>query len=162
MTSRLSRQGGFTLVESIVVIAVGAIVMAAIFPVFLLLYRIETAWGANTQARASGLLAEDSLVRDLRAYHVETLKPLVLRAAGDPNFSVTYSVDAGRLIREVNGTSTSRSVVAHGIRAVSVSCSGNPATLRLAITSAGLSGTDVPLTPDLLVTPRNQQGCPSQ
>lgn len=163
MIARRKRQAGFTLVETIVTVAVGALVMAAIFPVFLLLYRVETAWGASSQARASGLLAEDSLIRDLRAYQVARLEPLVLRAPGDPNFSVTYSVDsAGRLVREVSGTGASHAVVAHGISAISASCSGTPATIRLAIATEGLSGGGVLLAPDLIVTPRNLQGCPPQ
>lgn len=163
MINRVRRQRGYTLVETIVAVTVGAIVMAAIFPIFLLLYRVETTWGDATQARASGLLAEDSLVRDLRAYQIETLSPLVLRAPGDPFFSVSYSVDgSGRLIRKVIGNETSSAIVAHGINAITVSCSGDPATLRLIISTAGLSGTSVQLKPDLVVTPRNAQECPPQ
>jgi prepilin-type N-terminal cleavage/methylation domain-containing protein len=99
VTDRLQRQGGFTLVEMIVATMIGAIVMAAIFPVFLLLYRVETTWGAATQARATGLIAEDYLIRDVRAYQVvpgksETNRLYLSGQGTSPVFAVIYSVEA--------------------------------------------------------------------
>ncbi len=161
MTHRIRYQGGYTLVETIVAVTVGAIVMAAIFPIFLLLYRVETTWGDTTQARASGLLAEDSLLRDLRAYHVQKAgnDTLVLIALADPDqetYSVTYSVDSGRLLRTVSGSPAT--VVAHGIRGFTA----YPCTLgviRVHIVTLGTAGAAVSLEPELSVAPRNQ-GCP--
>jgi prepilin-type N-terminal cleavage/methylation domain-containing protein len=164
MTRTRSRQGGYTLVETIVAVAVGAIVMAAIFPAFLLLYRVETAWGGATQARATGLIAEESLVRDLRAYHVDSTSPdLSLSSPGERNYSIDYAVDdSDRLIRtvRVDGVAVSSSIVAHGIHQVVASCSGDPATIRLVIWTTGIGGPEVRLRPNLLVTPRNPQACP--
>jgi type II secretory pathway pseudopilin PulG len=161
MNARLRRQGGYTLVETIVGITVGAVVMAAIFPVFLLLYRVETTWGDAKQARATGLLAEDTLLRDLRAYEVVSLSPLVLSSPGDHSYSIDYSVDdSGRLIRRIDKDDASRVVVAHGIKDITIYCFGNPAQVRLVITTISIAGTGVSLEPDLVITPRNRQACP--
>src|SRR2546428_5198853 len=161
MIRTLRFQGGYTLVETVVGVTVGAIVMAAIFPVFLLLYRVETTWGDAKQARASGLLAEDTLLRDLRAYEVVSLSPLVLTTPGDHSYSIDYLVDeSGRLIRRVDKDDASRTVVAHGIKDISAYCFGNPAKVSLVITTLGIAGRGVSLEPDLVVTPRNPQVCP--
>lgn len=165
MTAKIRRrQGGYTLVETIVAITVGAIVMAAIFPVFLLLYRVETTWGEATQARATGLLAEESLARDIRAYRVDQLDPLTLRTVGEQPLYIDYALDdAGRLIRTVreNGIAISSVIVAHGIEKITATCSGDSAaTIRLAIWTTGIGGPSVRLRPNLVVTPRNPQGCP--
>ncbi|TMD07653.1 MAG: type II secretion system protein [Chloroflexi bacterium] len=159
MTRRARRQGGYTLVETIVAITIGAIVMAAIFPVFFLLYRVEVTWGDSTQARASGLLAEESLLRDLRVYRVQQAdhNSLVLISPAGPNqtYSVTYSVDSSRLMRTVSGSSAT--VVAHGIKEFTAyPCSLG--VVRVAIVTLGTSGTAVPLEPRLSIAPRNQ-GC---
>jgi prepilin-type N-terminal cleavage/methylation domain-containing protein len=161
VTGRIRCQRGYTLVETIVAVAVGAIVMAAIFPTFLLLYRVETTWGDRTQARASGLLAEDSLLRDLRAYHVQTTGQdiLVLTALAEPDqqiYRVTYSVDSGRLMRTVSGSPST--VVAHGIKEFTAyRCSLG--MIRVRLVTLGTAGAAVPLEPELSVAPRNQ-GCP--
>jgi hypothetical protein len=157
------------LVETIVTITLSAIVMAAIFPIFLLLYRVETTWGNANQARTSGLLAEESLLRDLRAYHVRTAgtDTLVLTAPADPDgqtYSVIYSVQidpatgvsTGRLMRTVAGSPAT--VVAHGIKEFTA----YPCLLgviRVHIVTLGTAGAEVPLEPELSVAPRNQ-GCP--
>lgn len=168
MTRRV-RQGGYTLVETIVTITIGAIVMAAIFPIFLLLYRVETTWGDANQARASGLLAEESLLRDLRAYQVQKAgyDQLVLTALADPDrqaYLVTYSVaidaatgvSSGRLMRTVSGSPAT--VVAHGIKEFTAyPCSLG--VIRVHIVTLGTAGAAVPLEPELSVAPRNE-GCP--
>jgi type II secretory pathway pseudopilin PulG len=177
VSRRLRRQVGYTLVETIVAITVGAIVIAAIFPIFLLLYRVETTWGAK-QARVSGILAEDTLLRDLRAYDVDQLPvdqrpagqlpvdrrhPLTLRASGGEPYFVEYSVDASaRLIRtvRVEDTVLSSFAVAHGIQLFTADCSGDPATIRFTIEATGIGGTIVRLAPPLVITPRNPQRCP--
>ena len=169
MRDRLRRQGGYTLVETIVAVTVGAMVMGAIFPIFLLLYRVETTWGNANQVRASGLLAEESLLRDLRAYEVEKTgyDQLVLTALADPDqqtYSVTYSVlidpstgeSSGRLMRTVSGSPAT--VVAHGIKEFTAyPCSLG--VIRVRIVTLGTAGAAVPLEPELSVAPRNQ-GCP--
>jgi prepilin-type N-terminal cleavage/methylation domain-containing protein len=169
VTRRVRCQGGYTLIETIVTITIGAIVMAAIFPIFLLLYRVETTWGNATQVRASGLLAEESLLRDLRAYQVETtgFDQLVLTALAGPDqqtYSVTYSVpidpatglSSGRLMRTVSGSPAT--VVAHGIKEFTAyPCSLG--VIRVRIVTLGTTGAAVPLEPELSVAPRNQ-GCP--
>lgn len=164
MNSRRQRQGGYTLVETIVAVTVGAIVMTAIFPIFLLLYRVETTWGNATQARASGLIAEESLVRDLRAYHVDRLDPLVLSslATDGPTYQIEYSVDLATLIRTVTqGDNTlSKVIVAHGIEQLTATCSLDGTAIELQISTTGTGGTPVRLDPDLVVTPRNPQVCP--
>jgi len=166
MIDRVRRQGGYTLVETIVAVTVGAIVMAAIFPVFLLLYRIETTWGAANQARATGLIAEDSLVRDVRAYEVVPgeagLNRLGLRALGARPYWVAYSLEGSQLVRKVTDGGSgliSRSVVAHGIDHFAASYSCQQAWLQVAIWTTGISGATLRLEPDLIVTPRNQE-CP--
>jgi prepilin-type N-terminal cleavage/methylation domain-containing protein len=169
MIRRIRRQGGYTLVETIVAVTVSAIVMAAIFPVFLLLYRVETTWGDANQARASGLLAEETLLRDLRAYDVQTAGKgkLVLAAPADPaqqTYTVTYSVEmdpstgvsSGRLMRTVSGSLAT--VVAHGIKEFTAyPCSLG--MIRVHIVTLSTAGAAVPLEPELSVAPRNK-GCP--
>jgi prepilin-type N-terminal cleavage/methylation domain-containing protein len=170
----LRRQAGYTLVETIVAMTVGAIVIAAVFPVFLLLYRVETTWANASQARASGLIAEDSLLRDVRVYEVERSEPtlLLLRALGTgPTYSVTYSVkrwidSSGQLrtallrtVRDKDGNVLSQRAVAHGIRTFTTGCFGS--TLSVSLVVDGSDGTPVPVSPDLLVTPRNLKGCPT-
>lgn len=166
MNGAVRRQGGYTLVETIVAIAVGAIVMAAIFPIFLLLYRVETTWGDAKQARATGLIAEDSLVRDIRAYEVVPgeagLNRLSLRALGAEPYRVAYSLEGSQLVRKVTdarGVLISHSVVAHGIDHFKASYSCQQAWLQIAIWTTGINGATVHLEPDLIVTPRNQD-CP--
>lgn len=161
MTRRVRRQAGYTLVETIIAVTVSAIVMAAIFPLFLLLYRVETTWGDANQARASGLLAEDSLLRDLRAYYLKEAGPnkLVLSLLADPDqqaYSVSYTMDSDRLVRTVSGSPPT--VVAHGIKGFTAfPCSLG--VVRVRIVTLGLAGGGVSLNPELSVAPRNR-GCP--
>ena len=161
MTRRVRRQAGYTLVETIIAVTVSAIVMAAIFPLFLLLYRVETTWGDANQARASGLLAEDSLLRDLRAHHVQTAgkDTLVLTLLADPDqqtYSVSYSMNSDRLVRTVSGSPPT--LVAHGIKEFTAyPCSLG--LIRVHIVTLATAGPAVSLAPELSVAPRNQ-GCP--
>jgi len=179
VNSPVRRQGGYTLVETIVAVTVGAIVMAAIFPIFLLLYRVETTWGNATQARASGLLAEESLLRDLRAYHVDRVAPLVLvdrvdslvlsgLATDGQTYRIEYYIEkststtqTSRLIRIVTkgGNALSKGVVAHGIEELTASCAVNRRSIQLEIKTTGTGGPPVQLDPVLVVTPRNSQVC---
>ncbi len=178
MSGVVRRQRGYTLVETIVAITVGAIVMAAIFPIFLLLYRVETTWGNASQARASGLLAEDSLLRDLRAYHVDRLDPLVLAdrvdflvlsgvASNGQTYQIEYSIDRSTLVSPPvlvrivsrDGNTVSKTIVAHGIEQVSASCAVNRRSIQLEVLTTGTGGHAVRLDPALIVTPRNTQVC---
>jgi len=159
---RSRRQGGYTLVETIIAITVGAIVMAAIFPSFLLLYRVETTWGDANHVHASGLLAEESILRDLRAYQVQKtgFDTLVLASLADPDrqtYSVTYSIPqkSTQLMRTVSGSPGT--VVAHYIQEfTSYPCSLG--VVRVHIVTLSAAGAPVPLEPALSVAPRNQ-GC---
>lgn len=173
-------QRGFTAVEVIVAVAVGGLVMAAIFPVFLLLNRVETTWRENEQARAVGLVAEQSLSRDLREYDViqpgnyDVDKPdcagcqqLVLQAGpksgpGETTFCVNYflekdpgSGDLPRLVRTVGPKSDpsqrARSIVAHGVRSFATTETGGQIEVEMTLTGSG--GRRVTLDPPLRVTP---------
>jgi prepilin-type N-terminal cleavage/methylation domain-containing protein len=182
----MRRQRGYTLVETIVAVAAGAIVMAAIFPIFLLLYRMETTWGDATQARASGLIAEDSLLRDLRAYRLISRldwtvpltedHPLILTSVATDTsaYQIEYYVKQLTcsppawpqcpwvLIRTVrqDQITMSKVTVAHGIDQVTAKCLADGAEIELRISSVGIAGTGVTLDPNLIVSPRNRKGCP--
>jgi hypothetical protein len=186
VNNRTRCQGGYTLVEAIVAITVSAIVLAAIFPIFLLLYRVETTWGNATQARASGLIAEDSLLRDLRAYYVSSKldpaialsedHPLILTslATDGPTYQIKYYVTkwmcspaaspqcVSALIRSVTrqDITVSKVTVAHGISRVTAKCLADGAEIQLQISTVGTAGKDVNLDPALVITTRNRQGCP--
>jgi hypothetical protein len=100
------------------------------------------------------------LLRDLRVYHVQTAvyNSLVLTSAAGANqtYSVTYSVDSGRLMRAVSGSPPA--VVAHGIKEFTAyPC--NLGVVRVAIVTLGTTGTAVSLEPRLSIAPRNE-GCP--
>jgi prepilin-type N-terminal cleavage/methylation domain-containing protein len=174
------RQAGYTLVETIVAITVGAIVMAAIFPIFLLLYRVETTWGNAAQARASGLLAEESLLRDLRAYCVDQIDPVVLAdridslvlsglASNGQTYHIEYYVDRSKapliaptLIRLVTkgGNTISKALVAHGIEQLTARHADDRRSIQLEILTSAIGGPAVHLDPVLVVTPRNPPVCP--
>jgi Tfp pilus assembly protein PilW len=163
-------QSGLSAVELIITMALTGIVLGAIFSVYLLLYRVQTTWQDKSQARATGLVAEESLQRDLQRYIVIntstdlTSQGLVLSAANTPNgatFSVTYRLDSqSRLTRQVTGE-PKPTVVAHGIKSVSASCSANPTpAVTVQMSVDGLSGSSVQVSPLLTVTLRNQSVCP--
>jgi Tfp pilus assembly protein PilW len=163
-------QGGLTVVEMMITMALTGIVMGAIFGVYLLLYRVQTSFEDKSQARALGLVAEQRLQEDLQRYTVTQVSPdlkttnLVLSAASTssgPSFSVTYKVDPQyRLTRQATGD-PKPTVVAHGINKVSASCDGtnpNPAvTVQMWV---DVSGKAVQVSPGPRVTLRNQSTCP--
>ncbi len=178
-------EGGFTLVEMIVTIAVGGLVVGAIFPIFLLLSRVESAWSSNSQARTIGLIAEQALARDLRTYlvvqeancSVGACQPLVLRGVGNAaklgsTFCVTYSIkpddtdsNLPRLVRDTRDSdstvATSRSTVAHGIWSLKSSPGPKSSvSLSLELTAVGHAGVTVhiPAEPVLMITPRIATG----
>jgi type II secretory pathway pseudopilin PulG len=166
-------QSGYALIDMIITIAVSAIVMGAIFPIFLVLYRTETIFTEDTQARAMGLAGEDSLLRDVRAYDLVSIgnNSLVLRGVGskdESNFTVNYSIDststsAPTLVRTVldqNGNTIKRAFVAHGIQSFTVSCSGSTPLLHVALWVETQEADSLRLQPDLMLSPRNPQGCP--
>jgi prepilin-type N-terminal cleavage/methylation domain-containing protein len=158
MMRALRGQGGFTLVETIVTITVGAIVMAAIFPIFFALYRAESIWRNASQARVTGLMAEDTLLRDLRAYPVDQLDPLTLVAPGQQPYFVDYSVDkSGHLIRtvRVGEAPVSSAVIARGIGSLTASCLDG-SVIQVEI---WMAGSKVPLDAPLVVRPRNSPVC---
>ena len=171
--NRRRGQSGYALIDMIITIAVSAIVMGAIFPIFLVLYRTETTFTQDTQARALGLAGEDSLLRDVRAYDLVSIgnNSLVLRGVGsrDANkFTVNYSVNSTdsanptlvRTVLDQNGNTVKQSVVAHGIQSFTVSCSGTTPLLRVSLWVQTKDTDSLLLQPDLLLSPRNQQGCP--
>jgi hypothetical protein len=157
----------------IITIAVSAIVMGAIFPIFLVLYRTETIFTEDTQARALGLAGEDSLLRDVRAYDLVSIgnNSLVLRGVGSQDasdFTVNYSINstdssAPTLVRTVldeKGNTVKQAVVAHGIQSFTVSCSGTTPLLRVSLSVQTQGADTLHLQPDLMLSPRNPQGCP--
>jgi prepilin-type N-terminal cleavage/methylation domain-containing protein len=170
----MRRQRGYTLVEMIVAVAVTSLVIGAVFPMFLLLDRINSAWTSGAQARAVGLTAEVALVEDVRADHVVQAGPntLVLQTVplpGDPadtpwtaSFCVTYSIQPGvdpslpRLVRTVTrprGVTIASTTVAHGVISFTTwSPSAN--SLAVALTLAGVGGTSVVGAPSDLITTR--------
>lgn len=164
-----SDQDGFTAVEMIVTVAVGGLVMTAIFPLFLLLSRVEETWRSNAQARAIGLVAEESLARDLQSHFVVKAGQnlLVLQAGGNPGHAlcISYSVDAGanppRLVRTVSEPEApapiSSSTVAHGVVAFEAArLAENAIRVSLQLRPAGDAGETLSVAPDpaLVITPR--------
>jgi type II secretory pathway pseudopilin PulG len=151
-------QSGLSAVEMIITMALTGIVLGAIFSVYLLLYRVQTTWQEKSQARATGLVAEGSLQRDLERYQVTTRgsNTLVLNAApgSGTTFSVTYVKDSSnRMVRTVTqGSLTTKSIVAHGIRAFETWCRGDTAPVL-----GGSPGLWV--DPPLTVTLRNDTTC---
>jgi hypothetical protein len=157
---RLHRgQRGLSAVELIITMALTGIVIGAIFSVYLLLYRVQTTWQDKSQARATGLLAEQSIQRDLERYKVgpKGTDRLLLTSAsstGDTTFSVEYIRDGtNRMQRTVRqgGTVVSSSIVAHGIRGFESWCSSEPPA------PPGSGGLLV--DPSLKVTLRNDPAC---
>jgi prepilin-type N-terminal cleavage/methylation domain-containing protein len=169
-TGRRDRQRGYTLVDLLVTLAVGGIVLGAAFPLFLLLYRSETSFSRAAQARAGGLLAEESLLRDIRTFQVtgtgnNTLVLTGLAASGGSTYSVQYSVASGenaliRTVTDQSGTEIQRRIVAHDIQGFATSCSGTPAVVQVSLTVMDSQGLAIPVQPDLSFSPRNGQGCP--
>ncbi len=121
-------QRGLSLVEMIITMALTGIILGAIFSVYLLLYRVQTTWQDKSQARATGLVAEQSLQRDIERYRFQSKLPngFVLSAGAGPGstFSITYRTDGSkRLSRTVTqGGYSSKTIIAHGVSAVAAWC----------------------------------------
>jgi len=177
MTSWMRRlvreQAGFTIVEMIVTVAVGGLVMAAVFPIFLLVNRVEQTFSANAHARALGLLAEQAFEQDLRTYAVVETGPqtLVLQGASNPakldpasTFCISYAVAGDpsepRLVRvsSFQGRELSISTVAHGVSSFETSHVPLSSAIKvsLELISAAGTGLSVSITPEppLMITPR--------
>jgi prepilin-type N-terminal cleavage/methylation domain-containing protein len=167
---RRDRQRGYTLIDLLVTLAVGGIVMGAVFPLFLLLYRSETSFSHASQARAGGLLAEESLLSDIRSFEVagtgnNTLVLTGLAAAGGSTYTVQYSVHPSenalvRTVTDQSGAEIEQRIVAHDIQGFATSCSGTPAVVQVSLTVMDSQGGAIPVQPGLSFTPRNAQGCP--
>ncbi len=167
-TTARQRQSGFTLVEVIITLAVGALVIATLAPIFLLVNRVSTIWTNHAQARAVGILAEESLTRDLRQYGVlrdadcaadSCPSRLVLHPGTDPDFRVEYVIETGasdlpQLVRTVRqgGTGVS-TIVAHGVTRLAT-CHTSQGLVRIDMTLTGFGGQPVDMRPRIFVTPR--------
>jgi type II secretory pathway pseudopilin PulG len=154
-------QRGLSAVEMIITMALTGIILGAIFSVYLLLYRVQTTWQDKSQARATGLVAEQSLQRDLERYRLtsKVKDRIVLNAASsdDPSgFSVEWVRDSttSRLSRTVkqSGNVVSSIVVAHGIQELESWCSNESPV-------AQGPGTGVWVDPALFVKLRNGSSC---
>jgi hypothetical protein len=121
-------QRGLSVVEMIITMALTGIILGAIFSVYLLLYRVQTTWQDKSQARATGLVAEQGLQRDIERYKVQSkganLLVLVAGAAPNNTFSIKYTRDrSNRMVRTVTqGSYKSTTIIAHGIRAFAAWC----------------------------------------
>ena len=153
----------------IITMALTAIVSGAIFSSFLILDRIQTAWEQRDQARAVGVLAEQSLQRDVQAYRVSSVgkNSLVLEGVSTPPstpFKVSYFIQAtpggaSVLKRSVSNPPAFATTVAHGVQSIDPTCSGNTLTIVMkvdAITTRVRSKLEsVEVSPKLQLTPRN-------
>jgi prepilin-type N-terminal cleavage/methylation domain-containing protein len=140
-------QGGFTLVEMLVSLALSAMVALVLAQTFLVGYQVITAESrviAGDEAISSASL---SLTRDLSSGKTTSVLPLTLTPGsgtllvvyGNPPTTVTYSIDANsNLIRGVGGTS---SVASRGLRQLDLSAGLPLCYLSLTLTpsAAGAS-----------------------
>lgn len=133
-------QRGFTLVETMVGIAVFAIVSLVMISTFLVGYKTISTETRIISADTAVSEASLSLVRDLNsattlvAGTISTTSTVTL-TYGSPAVNVVYSVDArGNLIRTVNG---SPQVGARGIRNVVIMVSGCYATVTIQPSATG-------------------------
>jgi hypothetical protein len=167
---RLAAQRGAMMVDLLVTIAVTAIVMTAVFPLFLVLYRTEVDFSQQTQATGAGMVAEDTLLKDIRSFDVAgTGEDRLLlsgeSAGGGTSYQVHYSIDSAaktlvRTVTDQSGVELKHSVVAHSVQSFSSSCDGDPAVITVGLSVSGSQGRIVQLKPPLSFTPRNPQGCP--
>jgi hypothetical protein len=158
------------IVDLLVSIAVTAIVMTAVFPLFLLLYRTEIDFGHETQAGAAGLVAEETLLKDVRTFEVSgtgdnTLALSSLSSIGASSYNVEYSVDSGtnalvRTVTDQYGAQLKRAAVAHYVQRFVSMCDGDPAVVHVSLWVTGSQGQTVELKPALSFSPRNPQACP--
>lgn len=133
-------KGGFTLVETMVGIAVFAIVSLVMISTFLVGYKTISTEARIISADTAVSEASLSLVRDLNsattlaAGTISTTSTVTL-VYGSPAVTVVYSVDnRGNLIRTVNG---SPQVAARGIRNIVIAASGCYATVTIQPSATG-------------------------
>ena len=173
--SRLAAQDGYTVIEMIITMALTAIVSGAIFSSFLVLDRIQSAWEQRDQARAVGVLAEQSVVRDVQAYEVHTVgATLVLQGVstglGSAPIKVTYFIQTSpggesllkRSVEQRPNPPSIATTVAHGVRSIDATCNGNVLILAMKVDAISTRSKpqQVDVSPVLSVTPRNGT-CPT-
>ena len=134
------RQRGFTLIESMVALAIFAIVSIIMVSTFLVGYRtISTEARIIAADQASGE-ATLSLVRDLNS--ADALPAGTINGASSVTFTydagamtVVYSVDGSKnLVRTLNGTAQ---VAARGITSVTITIAGCYATVTIQPSATG-------------------------
>lgn len=168
--SRLSAQGGYTVVEMIVTMALTTIVSAAIFSSFLVLDRIQSAWEERDQARAVGVVAEQSLIRDVHAYKVSTVGPntLVLEGVSTDKsapLKVAYFVQTSpgggsllkRTVQQSPNPPSFATTVSHGVQSIDTTCNGGILTVTMTLDAFSIRSKPqkVIVSPALTLTPRN-------
>jgi prepilin-type N-terminal cleavage/methylation domain-containing protein len=134
------RQRGFTLIESMVSMAIFAIVAIVMVSTFLVGYRTITAEARIIAADTAVSESSLSLVRDLNS--ADTLPAGTINAASTVTltydagaYTVVYSVDANKnLIRTVNG---SAQVAARGLTSVTITLAGCYATVTIQPSATG-------------------------
>lgn len=131
MIARRRRQAGFTLVETLVAVVIGAAVSLALASSFLLGYRTISQEARQIAADQAVSGASLSLVRDLTSattIPAGTITPsvgtLTITFGPAPATNLTYRIDArNNLIRTVGGVST---VAARGMQSLTIAAP-NPA-----------------------------------
>jgi prepilin-type N-terminal cleavage/methylation domain-containing protein len=160
MSARTGRQGGFTLVELLVAIALSALVALVLAQTFLVGYGVLTAESRALAGDTAISTATLSLTRDLSSGTVSSALPDSLTAGsgtlslsyGNPAVTVSYSIDAaGNLIRSVAGVS---SVSSRGLQQLLVTA-GTPACFL----SVTLTPSAVGATPQTVQIGQRPQGC---
>jgi type II secretory pathway pseudopilin PulG len=167
---RLSAQGGYTVVEMIVTMALTTIVSGAIFSSFLVLDRIQSAWEERDQARAVGVVAEQSLIRDVHAYQVSAVgtNTLVLQGVSTDRstpLKVAYFVQSSpgggwllkRTVQQSPNPPSFATTVAHGVQSIDTTCKGNILTVVMTLDAFSIRSKpqNVLVSPALALAPRN-------
>jgi len=176
VTRRHAARGGFTLVELIVALAVGALVTGSVFAALLVLYRIDDTWQNRSQARSIGLLAEQTLEQDIQSNILlqagpqtlvlqspSTISPAVGEVSG---YCVQYSIRPGpdpslpllvRSVTDPSGATLSVQTVAHGVTHFTAVANGQQVSVTLTLSVAG-GGNPISVTPVLTGAARNSLG----
>lgn len=140
MSGRRSRQGGFTIVEALLGIAILSIVTLVIASTFLIGYRTVSNEARVIAADTAVSGASLWLTRDIQtasAVPVGTISSgsTLTLTYGSPVTTVVYGVDATRnLTRTVNGAGQ---VAARGITSVVISAAGCYTTVTIQPSAAG-------------------------
>jgi prepilin-type N-terminal cleavage/methylation domain-containing protein len=136
------KQRGFTLIESMVSMAIFAIVAIVMVSTFLVGYRTITAEARIIAADTAVSEASLSLVRDLNSADtlpagtvtINAISPVTLHYASGAD-TVVYIVDANKnLIRTVNG---SAQVAARGVTSVTIATAGCYVTVTIQPSATG-------------------------